>query len=374
VGYFMMGAGGTGVDLFFVLSGFLIYGMVLRPQLDKRKFYIRRLQRIYPAFLAVFLFYLAASPFLHLAQQAGDKELTSRIPTTLGGGILYVLENLAFLPGVFSIQPIMSVAWSLSYEWFFYLFIPALVLLLGLYRWRRISRVLLFSIAGVTFVAAVVLWPGVFYLPRNIELTHIRAIMFLGGILVFEFLKGSGKTPIFKRRWELLAIIGFAVALGYRAFINVGADYNLAFVPKEALAEGGMFFGYSVLTLVALAPGTVLRGIFGWAPLRWLGNMSYSFYLLHGVPLHAFMKLIAAVHLTRISAAGQWLFFLGAMPFIFAGTAACCAALFLLVEKPMSLAKQRPAVFPSKRALQHNEFQHNAEGPVGRPLGLDADA
>jgi peptidoglycan/LPS O-acetylase OafA/YrhL len=162
IGNVMMGAGGTGVDLFFVLSGFLIYGMVLRPGLNARKFYTARARRIYPAFLAVFLFYVAASPFLHLAQQAGAKELGSRIPETWAGGVTYVVENLAFLPGIFSIRPLMSVAWSLSYEWLFYLLIPVLVAILALHRWRRRLRILLFLFLAGVLTSAIAIWPETF--------------------------------------------------------------------------------------------------------------------------------------------------------------------------------------------------------------------
>src|SRR6516164_1060933 len=56
-GLLLVGAGGTGVDLFFVLSGFLIYGAVCSPRFNARRFIVRRAVRIYPAFLAVLLLY-----------------------------------------------------------------------------------------------------------------------------------------------------------------------------------------------------------------------------------------------------------------------------------------------------------------------------
>jgi exopolysaccharide production protein ExoZ len=340
IGNVMMGAGGTGVDLFFVLSGFLIYGMVLRPGLNARKFYTARARRIYPAFLAVFLFYVAASPFLHLAQQAGAKELGSRIPETWAGGVTYVVENLAFLPGIFSIRPLMSVAWSLSYEWLFYLLIPVLVAILALHRWRRRLRILLFLFLAGVLTSAIAIWPETFFTPHSIETSHVRAIMFVGGILVFEILRRSGSVVHWKRRWEVLALAAFLLAIGWRASLELSRVDGSAFLRYEAMAEGGLFLGYSLLTLVVLTPGTILSQLFSWAPLRWLGNISYSFYLLHGVPMHAFTKIAARVHVTALPIGAQWLAFVFAVPFVFTATAICCAALFLLVEKPMSLAKR----------------------------------
>src|SRR5579872_6063211 len=75
----LIGAGGTGVDLFFVLSGFLIYGAVLKSTFNFRKFLARRARRIYPAFLAVFALYLAISPFLHTVGSASAR-YSNRVP------------------------------------------------------------------------------------------------------------------------------------------------------------------------------------------------------------------------------------------------------------------------------------------------------
>lgn len=72
----------------------------------------RRAERLYPAFLASFGLYV----IIHLLVPDSEK-----ITSNLVDGVLYIVANLLFLPGLFPIKPLMSVTWSLSYEMFFYI-------------------------------------------------------------------------------------------------------------------------------------------------------------------------------------------------------------------------------------------------------------
>src|SRR5690242_8313675 len=129
------GMGQSGVDLFFVLSGYLIYGAVIRKPTSYWKFMRRRVERIYPTFLAVFALYL----FLCAALPG-----VSKLPSGAWHTTIYILQNLALLPGIFAITPLITVAWSLSYEFFFYFTIPLLVLLTSMRKWKRWQRVSFF--------------------------------------------------------------------------------------------------------------------------------------------------------------------------------------------------------------------------------------
>jgi peptidoglycan/LPS O-acetylase OafA/YrhL len=98
--------GNTGVDLFFVLSGYLIYGsLITRPQSFFR-FMRRRIERLYPTFTAVFALYLTLF--------AVNPEW-NRLPPSWMQSLWYLLENYLLLPGIFPIQAMITVAWSLSY-------------------------------------------------------------------------------------------------------------------------------------------------------------------------------------------------------------------------------------------------------------------
>ncbi len=100
--------GKIGVDLFFVLSGYLIYGILIRKSQNYHFYIKRRIQRIYPTFTAVFAIYLLLS-FIFPAE--------SKIPDGLDG-LIYILQNYLLLPGLFDIKAIITVAWTLSYEFF----------------------------------------------------------------------------------------------------------------------------------------------------------------------------------------------------------------------------------------------------------------
>ena len=111
--------GGTGVDLFFIISGYLIYGAVVSPRFGYGRFLRRRVQRIYPTFLFVSLIYFGLWAF------SGNDNF--KFHGTTGEQISYVVQNLLLMPGIFSGRAMNGVAWSLSYEMFFYLLLPLLL-------------------------------------------------------------------------------------------------------------------------------------------------------------------------------------------------------------------------------------------------------
>jgi exopolysaccharide production protein ExoZ len=338
MGRILMAIGGSGVDLFFVLSGFLIYGAVRRPCLNILRFVGRRALRIYPAFLSVLVFYLAISPFLHQIATSPAR-YSNRITGTWAGVIFYVFENVLFLPGVFPVAPIMNVAWSLSYEWAFYLLLPLFIRIFRIYEWNRKTRIGFFLSLAVVFLASNIFYPAIFYLSSNPrQPSHVRAVMFIAGILLFELVE----LPIMQRytkRVDFAAIVLASGAVAAAAAL-VAREHLIAPDPRiarmQALVSTTFFLGYSALVLAALLPGLVGR-LLSWDCIRWLGNMSYSFYLVHGIPLHVFGIVAARLHASHLAQPLLWAVFVAALPLIFLVTLAAGAALFLGVEKPISL-------------------------------------
>jgi peptidoglycan/LPS O-acetylase OafA/YrhL len=305
--------GNAGVDLFFVLSGYLIYGsLIARPQPFAR-FIGRRIQRIYPAFIAVFCIYIVLSyVFPH----------ESKIPAPAVKGIIYLAQNLLLLPGLFPIEPMILVAWSLSYEMFYYLAIPAII---GLFRLRDRSvtwRVVFFSTVALLTTVYCAAYGG-----------PVRLIMFIAGILLYEAMRNrEGFFP-----HSLVGLVAGIVGL-------LSLLLPIAGNAGETLKVVILFISFFTLCLVCFHhPGEWLARIFLWTPLRWLGNMSYSYYLLHGLSLKAAFMVLAKI--LPPADQGAWLF--GALlPVMFVFTLFPTAALFLLVERPFSLAPRsgRPAV------------------------------
>jgi exopolysaccharide production protein ExoZ len=326
---FLGNVGNTGVDLFFVLSGALIYGVLLRKKVSYLTFVRRRAERIYPAFLAVFLLYLVLSAVFR-----GE----NKIHGPLMYAFLYIVANVLLLPGIFAITPIITVAWSLSYEFFFYLTIPIIVWLTGMRDWKRTYRVLFFT----------ALWLSYLLYAFTVPHSQVRLLMFVAGILMYEAMDSAWFKGKLNRTNEIVAICVFALSLVfvylYDEFPQLigslpGFTAGKTTLPGIATFQGPykvivLSISCSMLAFYAFEFDGVLKSVFSWNPLRYLGNMSYSYYLIHGLALHT-IALIA--YLIVPEGRPSLTIFLFALPLGFAATWIASTCLFLFVEKPFSL-------------------------------------
>jgi len=304
----------SGVDLFFVLSGFLIYGNLMRREQAYRPFVRRRLRRIYPTFLVVLAAYVVVSFAI---------PSESKLPASLAGIPPYLLFNALMLPGIIPVPAFITVAWSLSYELFFYLTVPILITRLRLrerteeWRWRFLVRLAL----------------GLLLLGGIISGTHPRMSMFVGGMLVWEWLTyrwpRRADDPVAARsvdRWSMAAL-----AVGVLSPLILTSDIALG-LPRIAV----LLVAWPVLCAGCFAVAGRCRRWFSWTPLRLLGNVSYSFYLIHALVLNVFTYGLKQVFPPPAGGAG-WLWFVALVPAL-AVSVAASVTLFLGVEKPLSLA------------------------------------
>lgn len=300
--------GNVGVDLFFVLSGYLIYGALIVKARPFLKFIARRIQRIYPTFVVVLLVYIALA-WIFPAE--------SKIPYGLFEAAYYLMANLLLLPGLFDIRPLITVAWSLSYEMFYYLTIPLVVGMLRLRVWPSSGRIIFFLILAAVLALFFAKYGG-----------HVRLLMFISGILLWEAwhglnLRGPGSIAAFSC---------LVLALGTTLLPVNGSSY----ATLRALFLGATFF-VLCFSCFAQSQGWVAR-MFSWTPLRWLGNISYSYYLIHGLMLKfAFMMFSKAWPADQ---AASGLFFVMIMP-AFLLTLVPAFSLFALIERPFSLKQMR---------------------------------
>jgi len=268
--------GFVGVDVFFVISGYLITGIlqaeVDRGQLKLAEFYHRRVRRIFPALFVVHVFCLVVSAILLFpveTKQVGRDVLWS----------LAFLSNVVYAraAGYFDqaskADPLLH-TWSLSVEEQFYIALPMLLWILARTR-PRVRIVVLASLAMVSFAVSV-----------HTVGVDARQAFYSVQSRAWELLAGSllalGAVPSVRGRW-LAEALG-AIGLGLIVFAIVAIRTSTPFPGYWALPP-------CLGALAILHSGAEIRTftarLLGSAPLRWIGLASYSLYLWHW-PLIAF--------------------------------------------------------------------------------------
>jgi peptidoglycan/LPS O-acetylase OafA/YrhL len=284
-----LSGGFTGVDVFFVISGFLITG-ILRREMEAGEFsligfYDRRIRRIAPALFAVLIVTLAAGWFLLLP---GDYEdmAESAAYSAAGLGNLYFFWNTGYFDQAADLQPLLHM-WSLGVEEQFYVVWPLLLfVLMTLIASRRTLLGVLVAGLGAAFAFSV--WQvgndpkGAFYLP------HPRAWeLAIGAILVFLPAVGSrvlgeimGAAGIALIAWSYLAVTSADPFPGINAlYACLGAA--LVIWPK---------------------PRTAVAWALSLRPMVWIGLISYSLYLWHW-PVLVFFRHYANGEVPDVTAA-----------------------------------------------------------------------
>lgn len=231
-------AGRHGVEIFFIISGYLITGSLIRHG-SAAKFLIDRAIRIYPVFMVIQLIVFGLGPFIHYRWMAG---------IGLRDWAVAFVENALFLPGIFDLPLAQQNAWSLSFEAGFYL-ISALCFVLARYvgRWLVAAAVLI-------FLAYFLRIDG-------------RAVFFLPGVITF----------FIARRWGIRLPLWFR-ALSIPALIATLAVVTLA----ETLMGATVLFGAipGLIFFLSIVEGRCLLSAILRSPiLQYLGTISYSFYL-----------------------------------------------------------------------------------------------
>ena len=314
-----LNGGFLGVDLFFVLSGFLITGLLLKEfavtnSISLKNFYARRVLRLAPAFTTYLIIVLIVTYQWHPEELGREIKL-------VGLSLVYLRNWGMALGWDYSLDP-TAIIWSLSIEEQFYLLWPPLLLLLLSCRlkWSHIGIVLSLIVLAVVSQRAT-LWSEGAELNRMFYGTDTRADALFTGCL-FALLAQRRLTPRLKSTLHLLGLS----AVAFLIYMVSTASFKGSF-----LYRGGY-------TVIALATGLVIWSVndsqdswfarvLAFYPLRWFGFISYGLYLWHWLLLRnvSFYYLVGdwdvwAKLITAVSAA---------------------AASFYLVETPVNRLKIR---------------------------------
>jgi peptidoglycan/LPS O-acetylase OafA/YrhL len=250
-----------GVLLFFVLSGFLITGLLYRERnasgsIDFRRFYLRRILRLAPALLV----FLATVTILIRVGWITD------VPRR------EILECLLYARNLFGRSLSLSHIWSLSLEEQFYLIWPLVYTLLPIKRCTSYVTAICVTLAGWRSLAiAAHLFSyerGIFYMRPYFRFDSIL----IGACLVL-WLSTSERASRVLTRW----LSAVPVALLWGALLvwtttGEGLTHALYLTVQEILVA-------AVLAQIVLSESKWLAAIFRWRPLRYCGAISYSLYL-----------------------------------------------------------------------------------------------
>lgn len=279
--WWLAGAGWTGVDLFFVLSGFLITGILWEAKGQTyyfRNFYARRLLRIFPLYYAT----LAVS-FLVLPHLAGRLNLDERITTDGAVWYLLYLSNFYQL-WVDTTHPILGVVWSLAIEEQFYIVWPFLIAAVS---YKGAIRLCLGTIA-----LAVLVRVGLTLYGASEESTYVVTLcrvdsLALGALLslVMRHPEGLGLSAFPWMRWAPLLALPIVVAA---IALPVGPAFKTV-VRTGGYTAVGILYTLLVYRVVTAKPGSLLNRVFSNRMLLTYGKYSYAIYLVHS-PLDAILR------------------------------------------------------------------------------------
>lgn len=308
-GFSGFSGGYVGVDVFFVISGFLITGVLVREvragEFSLSRFYVRRARRILPALLTVLTVTLGLGLWV-----LGPSELRDLAKTTAAAALsasnVVLWRSVGYFDGAAELKP-MLMTWSLAVEEQFYLLWP--LALYACHRARRSPGALVAAVAALSFGAS--WW----------QVTHAPSAAY--------YLLPS-------RAWELL--IGAGLAIGARPAASRGALRDAASIAGLGLVLASIVAfdadtrfpgaaallpcGGTALLLWAGEDAFVNRSLLSSRPFVHVGLISYSLYLWHW-PLLSLGRILN----------------LGALPVAWAvgavlGSFACAYATWRFVEKP----------------------------------------
>ncbi|NJO34079.1 MAG: acyltransferase, partial [Rhodospirillales bacterium] len=303
------GGGFVGVDVFFVISGYLIT-QIIYPEIDSGRFsliafYERRVRRLFPALVVVLLVSFLAAWILLLPPDFKNFAGSSVAATMFVANFWFLFEAGDYFAVEAELRPLLH-TWSLAVEEQFYIFYP--FILGGIVRWAKNRALLVLSIlSAISFVAAAI---GVaLYPPASFYLAPLRAWeLGLGAILAL-----SGPYAI-EKRW-----IRECVALAGVAAIALAVVFYSSATPFPGISALAPCLGAAALILVGSAGGSVVTRALSSPPAVFVGLISYSLYLWHW-PILAFTRhfrgdvdlppglALAAVIASVAAAAFSWAF------------------------------------------------------------------
>ncbi|XDD50431.1 acyltransferase family protein [Leptospira sp. WS92.C1] len=326
----------SGVDLFFVLSGFLIYSGIIKytkesDLFSKKKFFIARTLRIFPAyyFCLLILYLYFQGQFNRLSQIANPNEFQMVELNSLSATLQSSYADILYISN-YTERRLSLVGWSLSIEEQFYLILPffSTLFLLKLDSKKRIFILTLLYIVPLFF--------RIFYTFQNSDLTafiysHARMDSLIAGMILAEMVFGVLKSKIQVQRSIQVFLFGICVLL-----LTLGHAFPLEEPFRKTFGFNCFNLGYGILIYLSLQKKSWIVSILSSVIFRPIARLSYTMYLWN--------ILIAGIAVSKVLSVSSQL---SPRNFILAVLTACVYCflgswiLYLLIERPFLILKEK---------------------------------
>ncbi|RWA47331.1 acyltransferase [Cupriavidus sp. UYMSc13B] len=327
--------GREGVTLFFTLSGFLVGGLLMRElaergTIDARRFIIRRMFKIWPAYYALILFHA----------------VVGRHPRDS-----FLVQNLTHLQNYLGSS--IAQTWSLAVEEHFYLLLPPALLLAA--RLRLGPRVLLCLLCATCL--AVLVARGAAVASGEIQAayvyTHYRVDSLLFGVMLailYWMLPGHYRKLATRRAWLMLAV---ATLLVWLVFLQdeITVEESIGFTIQS--------IGFSALIMLVLEHSGRLRDTLPYRWVAWVGLYSYGIYLWHTVAREPGKIFISAALAHGVPPMATW-----ALAVVLQFAIAICAGYVTTRVIEFPFLRLRDAIFPDRRASTAPAPAQGLHGPL----------
>ena len=281
--------GFLGVDLFFVISGYVITRLILdsinqSSALDLRAFYAARIRRIYPGFL-----FMVISTIIFIGVWAPEaiKRFLSDLPYALSGTINWALvaRNQDYFETI-GRPPLLQHTWSLAVELQFYLIWPIILLTVLKYFGKK-------NIARIALIIAIISGTALFLVSLQLDQSNSAKVshiyfgtdthslgLFLGSALAVSWIPQNLSANITRRAQDVIDGIGVVGLLGLiSTFLFI--DESNASLYQIAFPLAAIFGCLVIISLVH--PASRFAPIISTPPFRWIGQRSYGIYIWHWV-------------------------------------------------------------------------------------------
>ncbi|MEN2785598.1 acyltransferase family protein [Sphingomonas qilianensis] len=278
--------GFTGVDVFFVISGFLITSIIQGEMAAGRfsiaTFYRRRVVRIVPALFVVLAATLIAGCLILLPGELRELGRSAAAAAGFSSNIFF-WRTSNYFSGAAESKALLH-TWSLGVEEQFYIFYPLLLMIVARFIPRRITAVLATLAIGSFLLGMVIEWkvPGgafnFYMLPSRAWELALGGLIAVGGFP--ELRTGMARTAA--------ASVGLASIILALFVIGPDASFPIPWAMLPALGSA---------LLIAYAPDTAIGGLLSTRPAVAIGRISFSLYLWHW-PIIVFYRLVTGAELS----------------------------------------------------------------------------